>query len=71
MSDFLLFFNLSVVATDDERIADCCRGFGADVIMTSESCRNGLYSFFLVYTDLIWNMVFWLKLCIIWVMRRH
>ncbi|KAJ4865823.1 Nucleotide-diphospho-sugar transferases protein [Raphanus sativus] len=33
-----------VVATDDERIADCCRGFGADVIMTSESCRNGLYT---------------------------
>ncbi|WZY93234.1 hypothetical protein YC2023_065563 [Brassica napus] len=30
-----------VVATDDERIADCCRGFGADVIITSESCRNG------------------------------
>ncbi|KAL7592711.1 hypothetical protein Lser_V15G32255 [Lactuca serriola] len=30
-----------VVATDDERIADCCHGFGADVIMTSESCRNG------------------------------
>jgi 3-deoxy-manno-octulosonate cytidylyltransferase (CMP-KDO synthetase) len=42
------------VATDDERIADCCRTFGADVIMTSESCRNGkhisniyqLFSFF-------------------------
>ncbi|CAO2836081.1 unnamed protein product [Amaranthus hypochondriacus] len=30
-----------VVATDDNKIADCCRGFGADVIMTSESCRNG------------------------------
>ncbi|RVW71952.1 3-deoxy-manno-octulosonate cytidylyltransferase, mitochondrial [Vitis vinifera] len=31
----------SFVATDDDKIADCCRGFGADVIMTSESCRNG------------------------------
>ncbi|KAI4333680.1 hypothetical protein L6164_018457 [Bauhinia variegata] len=30
-----------VVATDNEKIADCCRQFGADVIMTSESCRNG------------------------------
>lgn len=30
-----------VVATDDDKIADCCRGFGADVIMTSESCQNG------------------------------
>ncbi|PPR92682.1 hypothetical protein GOBAR_AA27993 [Gossypium barbadense] len=29
------------VATDDEKIAECCRGFGADVIMTSESCQNG------------------------------
>ena len=26
---------------DDENIAECCRGFGAEVIMTSESCRNG------------------------------
>ncbi|GAB4849519.1 hypothetical protein Ancab_004313 [Ancistrocladus abbreviatus] len=30
-----------VVATDDDNIAKCCQGFGADVIMTSESCRNG------------------------------
>ncbi|EEF28143.1 3-deoxy-manno-octulosonate cytidylyltransferase, mitochondrial [Ricinus communis] len=30
-----------IVATDNEKIAECCRGFGADVIMTSESCRNG------------------------------
>ncbi|CAL9084348.1 unnamed protein product [Musa textilis] len=30
-----------VVATDDEKIAECCRGFGADVIMTSEECKNG------------------------------
>lgn len=33
--------NHLVVATDDEKIAECCRGFGADVIMTSESCQNG------------------------------
>ncbi|KAL5203154.1 hypothetical protein ABZP36_014106 [Zizania latifolia] len=30
-----------VVATDDERIAECCRRFGADVIMILKSCRNG------------------------------
>ncbi|CAH9074508.1 unnamed protein product [Cuscuta europaea] len=30
-----------VVATDDDKIAECCKGFGAEVIMTSESCRNG------------------------------
>ena len=33
----------AVVATDDERIADCCREFGADVIMTLESCKNGAF----------------------------
>ncbi|KAL0320679.1 UNVERIFIED_CONTAM: 3-deoxy-manno-octulosonate cytidylyltransferase, mitochondrial [Sesamum radiatum] len=30
-----------VVATDDDKIAAGCKGFGADVVMTSESCRNG------------------------------
>ncbi|MEM0950007.1 MAG: manno-octulosonate cytidylyltransferase [Pseudomonadota bacterium] len=30
-----------VVATDDTRIADHARGFGAEVVMTSEACRNG------------------------------
>lgn len=30
-----------VVATDDARIADHARGFGAEVAMTSETCRNG------------------------------
>lgn len=30
-----------VVATDDVRIRDACVGFGAEVVMTSESCANG------------------------------
>ncbi|NNU78981.1 3-deoxy-manno-octulosonate cytidylyltransferase [Halovulum dunhuangense] len=30
-----------VVATDDGRIADHAAGFGAEVVMTPESCRNG------------------------------
>ncbi|MEL6582485.1 MAG: manno-octulosonate cytidylyltransferase [Pseudomonadota bacterium] len=29
------------VATDDERIAEHVRGFGGEVIMTSEGCKNG------------------------------
>lgn len=29
------------VATDDARIAEAARGFGAKVVMTSPSCRNG------------------------------
>jgi 3-deoxy-manno-octulosonate cytidylyltransferase (CMP-KDO synthetase) len=29
------------VTTDDERIAEACKGFGAGVIMTSSACRNG------------------------------
>ncbi|WP_415922376.1 3-deoxy-manno-octulosonate cytidylyltransferase [Tateyamaria sp. SN6-1] len=30
-----------VVATDDDRIAEACAGFGAEVVMTSETCANG------------------------------
>ncbi len=30
-----------MVATDDDRIADAARGFGAEVVMTGEACRNG------------------------------
>jgi len=30
-----------VVATDDERIKSAAEGFGAEVVMTSEKCRNG------------------------------
>jgi 3-deoxy-manno-octulosonate cytidylyltransferase (CMP-KDO synthetase) len=29
------------VATDDDRIADAVRGFGADVVMTDVACENG------------------------------
>ena len=29
------------VVTDDERIAEAVRGFGGNVLMTSETCRNG------------------------------
>jgi 3-deoxy-manno-octulosonate cytidylyltransferase (CMP-KDO synthetase) len=30
-----------VVATDDDRIRAMPKGFGAEVVMTSEACRNG------------------------------
>jgi 3-deoxy-manno-octulosonate cytidylyltransferase (CMP-KDO synthetase) len=30
-----------VVATDDTRIRDAAQAFGAEVVMTSETCRNG------------------------------
>lgn len=30
-----------VIATDDDRIAETARGFGAEVVMTPESCANG------------------------------
>jgi 3-deoxy-manno-octulosonate cytidylyltransferase (CMP-KDO synthetase) len=30
-----------IVATEDERIMEACRGFGAECVMTSEKCRSG------------------------------
>lgn len=30
-----------VVATDDDRIAEAARGFGAEVVMTAHTCQNG------------------------------
>ncbi|CAI9282472.1 unnamed protein product [Lactuca saligna] len=33
-----VFFTKILVATDDERIADCCHGFGADVITILSKC---------------------------------
>ncbi len=30
-----------IVATDNDRIADTARGFGAEVVMTPATCRNG------------------------------
>jgi 3-deoxy-manno-octulosonate cytidylyltransferase (CMP-KDO synthetase) len=34
-------FDAIYVATDDDRIADAARGFGAEVLMTSTEARNG------------------------------
>ncbi|MFW5654801.1 MAG: 3-deoxy-manno-octulosonate cytidylyltransferase [Roseicyclus sp.] len=34
-------FSAVFVATDDARIAEAARAFGADVLMTSDTCRNG------------------------------
>ncbi|MGP1358492.1 3-deoxy-manno-octulosonate cytidylyltransferase [Roseicyclus sp.] len=34
-------FDAVYVATDDDRIAGHARGFGAEVLMTSDRCRNG------------------------------
>lgn len=34
-------FDHLYVATDDKRIANCVKGFGGDVVMTSEQCKNG------------------------------
>ncbi|MBR2637920.1 MAG: 3-deoxy-manno-octulosonate cytidylyltransferase [Bacteroidaceae bacterium] len=40
------------VATDDERIADCVKGFGGNVVMTSEACNNGTERCLDAYTNL-------------------
>ena len=40
-----------VVATDDERIADASRAFGAEVAMTPDTCRNGTERCALVARD--------------------
>ncbi|MEM7722182.1 MAG: manno-octulosonate cytidylyltransferase [Pseudomonadota bacterium] len=34
-------FDAIYVATDDTRIAEAARAFGAEVLMTSDTCRNG------------------------------
>lgn len=34
-------FDELYVATDDERIKECVEGFGGNVVMTSEECKNG------------------------------
>ena len=34
-------FDAVHIATDDTRIAEAARGFGAGVLMTSDTCRNG------------------------------
>jgi 3-deoxy-manno-octulosonate cytidylyltransferase (CMP-KDO synthetase) len=41
-----------VVATDDDRIADASRAFGAEVAMTPDTCRNGTERCALVARDL-------------------
>lgn len=41
-----------VVATDDDRIADAARGFGAEVAMTPDTCRNGTERCAVVARDL-------------------
>lgn len=33
--------DMVVIATDDARIADAARAFGAEVVMTATTCRNG------------------------------
>jgi 3-deoxy-manno-octulosonate cytidylyltransferase (CMP-KDO synthetase) len=41
-----------VVATDDDRIADAAAGFGAEVAMTPDTCRNGTERCAVVSRDL-------------------
>lgn len=49
LSSLFISSFFAVVATDDEKIAECCRGFGADVVITSAECRNGSFFVFFVY----------------------
>lgn len=41
-----------VVATDSDEIRQACQAFGAEVVMTSESCRNGTERCAQAYTNL-------------------
>jgi CMP-2-keto-3-deoxyoctulosonic acid synthetase len=41
---------------DDERIVECCRGFGDDVIMTSRSCKKW-HSLFIASENLKYGML--------------
>lgn len=43
-----------VIATDDERIEQACRGFGAQVCMTPRSCQSGTDRIAEVITQLDW-----------------
>lgn len=45
------------MATDDVKIAECCRGFGADVVMTSVECRNGRRGFFVHFQPWVLNLI--------------
>ncbi|KAF5818858.1 putative 3-deoxy-manno-octulosonate cytidylyltransferase [Helianthus annuus] len=50
------------VPADDGKFAECCCGFGADMIMTAESCRNSVRLYYLIHlvymsTTLIYGQI--------------